>query len=44
MLVPKILLYYPQMHGYHAFKDSLLAASNKTTLDKIKKAYLGQGV
>ena len=37
MLVPKILLYYPQMWGYHPFKGSLLPANNKTTLDKTKK-------
>ena len=37
MLVPKILLCYPQMWGYHPFKGSLLPANNKATLDKTKK-------
>ena len=40
---PKILLYYPQMWGYHPFKGSLLPANNKTTLDKTKKRYPYQG-
>ena len=43
MLVPKILLCYPQMWGYHPFKGSLLPANNKATLDKTKKTCLYQG-
>ena len=37
MLVPKVLLYYPQMWEYHPFKGFVLPANNKTTLDKTKK-------
>ena len=40
MLVPKVLLYYPQMWEYHPFKGFVLPANNKTTLDKTKKNIL----
>ena len=43
MLVPKFLIYYPQMWGYHPFKSSFLPANNKATLDKTKKSISWSG-
>ena len=43
MLVPKFLIYYPQMWGYHPFKSSFLSANNKATLDKTEKSISWSG-
>ena len=43
MLVPKFLIYYPQMWGYHPFKSSFFPANNKGTLDKTEKSISWSG-